>query len=630
MKHIFILTFILLSPLCLAEELDVLSEKPLKQLFFRYAEGSLKNTEQEQWIKRWGRFDGVVVKAFNEEISGFNNKTNDTLAGFKKTYPNKLLLLHFNGRASLPTFSSQYASSHDYLYFLGTSAISELKDNEEKSTIKVRKTNAFSIRKNLKNNASEDVVIVELDNNGELNWSNTEHAKLISINKNGTVTLLRDTLNTGKIKLAANRAYIAQHVAKGPFSQETQRLWEYNWFKFEDNNRKLFSTLPDFLASNISKKYSFFDGLQFDVLTESHRTTNIGYPMKLDANSDGKPDKYSSNEYSEAHAAGIYTFLKNLRKILAKKKLILADGSYANQRATWLLNGIESEGWPSASDVELQQWSSGLNRHKFWQSFAQQPAISYIKVAKYHVPGKGSIEPEANIRRLVVAAGLLTNSAIVPAYKPNGLAFHKWPEFRKLKNIGKPLSELLVLTTSQLSPISYSPVKANQSDTTLFRQETLNNSAKKLAATHCIDTSSALEGATIQMTATASSSAKSESERPALFYIGTQNNQQKTFYGNKPFTAWFSWENKNNSPICFAFETGTGKPEISNLLLSTGVKIEARVFEKAVLFANNNSTPIKVNAKLLAPISEHIEIDKVLKGRDELVIPAKDIKTIRF
>lgn len=132
------------------------------------------------------------------------------------------------------------------------------------------------------------------------------------------------------------------------------------------------------------------------------------------------------------------------------------------------------------------------------------------------------------------------------------------------------------------------------------------------------------------MTATASSSAKSESERPALFYIGTQNNQQKTFYGNKPFTAWFSWENKNNSPICFAFETGTGKPEISNLLLSTGVKIEARVFEKAVLFANNNSTPIKVNAKLLAPISEHIEIDKVLKGRDELVIPAKDIKTIRF
>lgn len=94
--------------------------------------------------------------------------------------------------------------------------------------------------KNLKNNASEDVVIVELDNNGELNWSNTEHAKLISINKNGTVTLLRDTLNTGKIKLAANRAYIAQHVAKGPFSQETQRLWEYNWFKFEDNNRKLF------------------------------------------------------------------------------------------------------------------------------------------------------------------------------------------------------------------------------------------------------------------------------------------------------------------------------------------------------------------------------------------------------
>lgn len=143
-----------------------------------------------------------------------------------------------------------------------------------------------------------------------------------------------------------------------------------------------------------------------------------------------------------------------------------------------MLNGIESEGWPSASDVELQQWSSGLNRHKFWQSFAQQPAISYIKVAKYHVPGKGSIEPEANIRRLVVAAGLLTNSAIVPAYKPNGLAFHKWPEFRKLKNIGKPLSELLVLTTSQLSPISYSPVKANQSDTTLFRQETLNNSAK--------------------------------------------------------------------------------------------------------------------------------------------------------
>ena len=607
-----------------ANNLDVFSDKPLKQLYFRYAEGSLKNAEPEKWVKRWGRFDGVVIKALNEEITGFDSKTTETLRLFKQTYPNKLLLLHFNGRASLPDFANHYAQSKDYLYFVGTTARSKILSSEAQSTVKVDSVSAFSIRKGLRNNANEDVVIVAKNDDGSLNWEKTEHAKLVSISKEGSITLERDILKTGKLELEADKAYIAQHVAKGPFSTATQRLWEYNWFQFENSNRLLPTSLPHYLNKQLQSQLKFFDGIQFDVLTEAHRTDNIGYPMKIDADADGKPDRFSPSQYDEAHRNGIYSFLANLRSKLGETRLILADGSYANQRATWLLNGIESESWPDNSDAELTQWSSGLNRHNYWRTFAEAPQLNYIKVADYHVPKKGKVEPTDNTRRLVVAAGGLTDSAIVPAFRPKGLAFHKWPEFRKLKNIGRPIGELVTLTTQSLRPVTL--VKVAQKNIK-FSPQSLNNLTLPYAPSSCLTLPSPVSSVVVKLTA---SLAKQRGKRPHVISIGTQKDQQHTFVGNEDFTSWFNFENVGSSPLCLTVQDGNDTLTVKELFYAPGDKVEARAFEKAVLFANNNNNEITLTEDQLKPLAESFDIKSILKGRKEIKLAAKDISIIRF
>ena len=605
------------------QELDVFSDKPLKQLYFRYAEGSLKKVESEKWIKRWGRFDGLVLKAFNEEVTGFDTNSTNTLKLFKKTYPHKLLLLHFNGRASLPEFSKKYATSKDYLYFLGTTVQTLLRNNEDKSTLKVKDSSALSIRKNLRNNSHEDVVLVAMNSDGTLNWDKTEHAKLIDLNKNGVITIKRDILNTGKLAGDADQIYIAQHVAKGPFSNNSQRLWEYNWFDFDNTQPSLAQTLPHFLNAKLSSNVSFFDGIQFDVLTEGHRTDNIGYPMKIDADANGKPDTFTPGQYDKAHQSGVYSFLSELRAKLGNKRLILADGSYANQRATWLLNGIESESWPDGGDPELTQWSSGLNRHNFWREFSEAPPLNYIKVAAYHVPKKGNIEPTDNNRRLVVAAGVLTDSAIVPAFRPRGLPFHKWPEFRKLKNIGDSKSDMITLLTQELMPVKLvKNVEVQQK----FKAQTLNNLASPIKASHCLALPVNNEPTVVKIEAKL---VNSEQKRPRVLYVGNQSSQQHSFVGDELFTSWFSFD-EVTSPICLAVEGGVDKLELAEISYTKGRKVEARVFEKAVLLANNNSNEVALSKKDLSVLATEAQIETLMKGRDKITIPAKDMRLVRF
>ncbi len=630
MKFILnLIVFALFTASSFAAELDVLEDKPIKQLYFRYTEGSLKNMEQDKWIKRWSKLDGIVLKAWNEEVTGFNAKTKTTLAAYKSAYPKKALLLHFNGRGVLPEFGAKYASAIDYLYFLGTDATSDLSD-EATSTLKVKNVDAFSLHRRKKNHnaAKEDVVIVKKRLDGSLDWDVTEHAKLLSINSDGTITLQRDLLGTGKVTLKANQAYIAQHVARGPFGKEKQRLWEYNWFKFDHSPHNIFHALPTFLAEELTTDYKFFDGIEFDVLTETHRTMRFGYPMLIDADANGHKDDFSTEAYNDAHRSGIYAFLANLRTFLPSNKLILADGDFQHQKATWLLNGIESERWPARRDTELKQWSDGINRHMFWNEFAQAPKLSYFKVAEFFAPGRVPIDMPANIRRLIVAAGVLTDSAIIPAFKPNGVPFHRWPEFRKLKNLGEPKSGLITLTEKPLKTAAYEKANGKKEKAILFESPLLNNGDPDFPPSHCLILPEGVEALTVKLTA-ALKSEKSHSY-PSTFYIGNNETLQRAFVAEKPFTAWFSWEKLNDKPLCFALSEPKHQLKVEEIALTESLKAEAKVFEKGILIANNNNSLLKLDSKALAPLEQHVDINKLLRNKSHLIVPAKDMMIIRY
>lgn len=131
---------------------------------------------------------------------------------------------------------------------------------------------------------------------------------------------------------------------------------------------------------------------------------------------------------------------------------MLADGhSVRSQRGFGILNGIESEGWPTLNDFEMRDWSGGLNRHAFWAANGRSPVFNYIN-HKYIEPGDSpgaTRRPDypMGINRLVFAAAVFTDAAVCysppPRPEPGGV-FGIWDELRmgtehRLGWLGKPL-----------------------------------------------------------------------------------------------------------------------------------------------------------------------------------------------
>src|SRR5690606_24173935 len=107
---------------------------------------------------------------------------------------------------------------------------------------------------------------------------------------------------------------------------------------------------------------------------------------------------------------GMVAFFSKLRDLMDSNKLILADGnSPAQQRAFGIVNGIESEGWPFASDISFSRWSAGINRNFFWDEFTTTPKLNYRNYKWKDRPDSG-VMYSAN--SLLLAAACLTNTAV--------------------------------------------------------------------------------------------------------------------------------------------------------------------------------------------------------------------------
>ena len=77
-------------------------------------------------------------------------------------------------------------------------------------------------------------------------------------------------------------------------------------------------------------------------------------------------------------------------------------------------------------------------------------------------------------------------------------------------------------------------------------------------------------------------------------------------------------------------QDGNDTLTVKELFYAPGDKVEARAFEKAVLFANNNKNEITLTEDQLKPLAESLDIKSILKGRKEIKLAAKDISIIRF
>ncbi len=163
--------------------------------------------------------------------------------------------------------------------------------------------------------------------------------------------------------------------------------------------------------------------------------------------------------------------------------MILADGhSERHQRGFGILNGIESEGFPSLSDHGLRDWSGGLNRHAFWAANGRAPVFNYINhkfVSHGEIPGDvHKVDVPYSAHRLVFAAALFTDSAICYSTAPDAERdgnFGVWDELwagqeRKLGWLGRPLGPTVHLAETKKDLLAHRQTDLRQDATaTNFR-----------------------------------------------------------------------------------------------------------------------------------------------------------------
>ena len=402
-------------------ELDVLGPNEPRAYFFRAAESVASNprTTYQRWDSIFSRLMGIEGKALEEEIPGRSLRNIDVFSRFKQDHPRQLVLLHYNGNVRDPRDTSAPFFAGHWVYYNGARILEDIPAEEGESELRVDRPELFKTETGRYRRDNEDIGLCALDSRGHPDWTRSEQVQLVAIDAaRGVIRVRRGCYGTTPRAFQANKSYAAAHLTEGPWGRKSHLLWDYNYATTcprDSQGRQAADILANDLAQLFSESGSLarFDGIQFDVL--AHWKTRGG-PRGADVDADGVADGGLVDELN-VYGIGVIQFLQQLRTKMGEDRLILADGhSDHHQRGFGILNGIESEGFPSLSDHRLRDWSGGLNRHAFWAVNGRAPVFSYINhkfVSHGESPGEmRQADVPFSAHRLVFAAALFTNSAI--------------------------------------------------------------------------------------------------------------------------------------------------------------------------------------------------------------------------
>ena len=446
------------------DKLRVMHDEYPRVFFFRAAEGYASNPKlsYEQWDTTFSRLMGIEGKCLDEEIPGRSVRNVPFFTQFKQQHPGQLVLLHYNGNARDPRDATPDFFAGHWIYHNGATITGDVPAEKGETLITVSDATLFKTEMGRFRDKNEDIALCALDADGKPNWHESEQVQLLAIDAEAkTLRVKRGCYGTTPRAFRAGKSYAAAHVTEGPWGLRNHLMWFYN-YSTRSPRDKQGRTCADVLVADLVRHFgpggalAAFDGLEFDVL---HHT--CGRPGSArrgpDCDADGQAD-WAWLDGATTYGVGVVEFCRQLRAALGEDRIILADGhSEHNQRAFGLLNGIESEGWPTLSDWHVRDWSGGLNRHLYWNAFGRRPAFHYVNhkfVTRGEKPGQTK-RPDVpwHIHRLVFAACLFTDAAICYAYAPpreDGERFGIWDELRKgtehqLGWLGKPLGPAIRL-----------------------------------------------------------------------------------------------------------------------------------------------------------------------------------------
>jgi hypothetical protein len=405
------------------ERLTILGPNHPRVFHFRGAsEGAAANPEisYEQWKARIDGLMGVIGKALDEEIPGRSARNPEFYSRFKREHPGQLVLLHYNGNARDPRFDTGKFFAGHWIYFPATQILGDVPAEQGETDIRISDARYFETGIGRYRNTGVDIGLCTMNADGTPNWHESEQVQLVSIDREtGVARVRRGQYGTTPRAFSRDKALAAVHITEGPWGEKSHLMWLYNFSTRgpkDRNGRTCVDILVDDLGERfVSGELKDFDGVEFDVL---HDRTHPAADTTGDGRSDGGRVR-GVNVYG----AGVVEFCRRLREKMGPDRIIQADGATSKpQRAFGILNGIESEGWPSNADPGIKDWSGAINRFAFWNARAFAPAFSY-SAHKYtegggDAVGRKVVDVPANVHRLVFAGNAISGTAVSPSLLP--------------------------------------------------------------------------------------------------------------------------------------------------------------------------------------------------------------------
>ena len=384
-------------------------------LGFRHSERLVPLNSYEVWADFFAPFSGIIGKALQEERTEISGpQTVEYFNRFKQQYPEKLVLLHHNGRARRPSFETDGWSAGWWLYREGS--VLEASADPEDTALRVRSTTNFKLRADMEGHIGDDLVIAPMGADSRPDFTKAEHVRLSEIDATAkTLTVQRAQYGSEALSFPSG-AYLGRHVYAGPWSAVDERVWLYNFSTTcprDTSGRRVVDALLEQLASWFAADgvLSSFDGIQLDVfqLTMEDR-------KGVDADCDGRADLAIQGKV-DTYLQGQIEFTKGLRQILGSSRYLITDGAVGQQPDTAAVNGIELEGFPKYDDYEITRWSQALTELDFWRRRGAQPRLSY-PLFKFAPPNDYPVS--FSRFRLALAGALATNSAVSWYNEPGG------------------------------------------------------------------------------------------------------------------------------------------------------------------------------------------------------------------
>jgi hypothetical protein len=401
-------------------------------LAFRSTEALAGKMSYDTWRATFSPLQGIVGKVLGEEHFNGSTQRLSYFSQYAKEFPEKTVLLHYNGTARDPRYEhNDYFPGH-WLHYEGTYLTEAL--DARSTTVHVENPGQFLMNTGRNKNANDDLTVCSLLPDGKPDWIHAEHLRLTGIdNKSKTLQVVRGAYGTAARSFEAG-AYIAPLVGHGPFGNTNNiMMWMYNYSSGAPRDADGKSA-GDILAAEMGGLFqpggalASFDGVEFDVLYTERFVAHNSSGLSVDTDGDGKGDDGIIGGVN-VYRQGVDDFLRKLRQTMGDNKLILADGdSEYTQRSFGNVNGIEMEGMPNTHDLKIREWSTGLNNLLYWNRSSYPPNFSYIN-HKFVVNGSETLASVPfSTTRLVMASAVFTDSNFAYGLVPPGQVFGVWDE----------------------------------------------------------------------------------------------------------------------------------------------------------------------------------------------------------